>query len=158
VAKDLLFNSNHYICSRKASKKWFKDYTAALDGLIDRIKYSPQMNASRIKIAVLDIGVDWEDSFIRGARERLKGWRNWANNQQELDKREQVHNASGHGTHMAALLLKTSPESDVYIGQVADANGCIITPEKIAEVCLIFLSFGILLMILFALNAHLSVS
>jgi hypothetical protein len=40
---------------------------------------------------------------------------------------------------VAALLLKTSPESDVYVGRVADANGCMIAPEKIAEVSQIFL-------------------
>jgi subtilisin family serine protease len=97
------------------------------------------MNASRIKIAVLDTGIDWGDSFIRGARERLKGWRNWADDRQQLDEREQVYDASGHGTHVAALLLKTSPESDVYVGRVADANGCMIAPEKIAEVSQIFL-------------------
>lgn len=92
------------------------------------------MDVSRIKVAVLDTGIDWEDSYVRGARDRIQGWRNWADDRKELDEQKGVRDASGHGTHVAALLLKTSPESDIYVGRVADANGSMITPEKIAEV------------------------
>jgi len=110
----------------------------ALDGLIDRIEYSGDMNASRVKVAVLDTGIDWSDPFVRGAKDRIKGWMNLADDREEADQRKSVHDASGHGTHVAALLLKTSPESDLYVGRVADSNGCTITPEKIAEVSIVF--------------------
>lgn len=140
--------------SRKASKTWFDNYTAALDGLIDRIEYSLETDAPRIKIAMLDTGIDWNDPYILGASDRIQGWMNWADDRQEADERKKVHDAFGHGTHVAALLLKTSPESVLYVGRVADANGCTITPEKIAEVSIAPLSSGISLTVLFVSNAH----
>ena len=93
------------------------------------------MDASRVKVAVLDTGIDWADPFIRGIKERIQGWKNFADNLQNVNGPEEVHDAAGHGTHVAALLLKTSPESDVFIARIADSNGSMVEPEKIAEVC-----------------------
>jgi hypothetical protein len=107
---------------------------SALEDLIDRIDYSPKFESARVKVAILDTGIDLEDSFIRGAKDRIRDCKNWADDREDLDDRHQVHDASGHGTHVAALLLKTAPEADVYIGRIADQNGCMISPEKISEV------------------------
>jgi len=106
----------------------------ALEDLNDRIDYSPKFEASRVKIAVLDTGIDFEDSFIRGAKDRIQGYKNWADDRKDLDDRQQVYDASGHGTHVTALLLKTAPEADVYVARVADQNGCLVAAQKISEV------------------------
>lgn len=120
--------------SQRKSKDWFRTYMNALEDLIDRIDYSPNFESSKVKVAILDTGVDLEDSFIRGAKDRIRDCKNWADDREDLDEHHQVHDASGHGTHVAALLLKTAPEADVYIGRIADQNGCMISPEKISEV------------------------
>lgn len=110
---------------------------SARDGLIDRIEYSDQFETSRVKVAVLDTGIDWNDSYIRGAKERIKGCKNWADDRQEDEGQQEVHDTSGHGTHVTALLLRTAPEALIYVSRVADQNGDMVSAEKIAEVCLL---------------------
>jgi subtilisin family serine protease len=127
-------------CSRKLSKGWMGDYMSARDRLIDRIDYSNKFETSRVKVAVLDTGVDWNDSYIRGAKDRIMEWKNWADDREGQDSQQQVHDDAGHGTHVTALLLKTAPEAKVYISRVADQNGSMIVAERIAEVSLLILS------------------
>lgn len=108
----------------------------ARDGLMDRIEYSEKFDASRVKVAVLDTGIDWNDPLVRGAKERIVKWKNWAGDceDQAPDSPQQVHDEAGHGTHITALLLRIAPEAKVYIGRVADRNGAMVAAEKIAEV------------------------
>lgn len=126
--------------SRKLSKGWMEDYISARDSLIDRIDYSNKFETSRVKIAVLDTGIDWSDSYIRGAKDRIMEWKNWADDRQEQDSQQRVHDDAGHGTHVTALLLKTAPEAKIYVSRVADQNGATISAERIAEVSLLVLS------------------
>ena len=113
----------------------------AWHSLIDRIGYSNHFETSRVKIAVLDTGIDWSDSYIRGAKDRIEGWKNWTDDRQDQDIKQQVYDSSGHGTHVAALLLKTAPEAKIYVSRVADQNGIMTSAEKIAEVGLVL--FGL---------------
>jgi subtilisin family serine protease len=115
-------------------------YMSACDKLMervmDRIDYSNRVEASRVKIAVLDTGLDWNDSYIRGAKHRIVDWKNWADDRQDKDSQRQVHDGAGHGTHVAALLLKIAPEAKLYVSRVADQDGAMISPELIAKVSL----------------------
>jgi subtilisin family serine protease len=106
----------------------------AWHSLVDRIKYQTHLDTSRVKIAVLDTGIDWSDSYIRGAKDRIEGWKNWTNDRRDQDAKQQVYDSSGHGTHVAALLLKTAPEAKIYVSRVADHNGMMTSAENIAEV------------------------
>jgi subtilisin family serine protease len=108
----------------------------ARDGLMDRIEYSEKFDASRVRVAVLDTGIDWNDPLIRGAKERIVEWKNWAGDREDQapDSPHPVHDEAGHGTHITALLLKIAPEAKVFIGRVADRNGAMVAAEKIAEV------------------------
>lgn len=119
-------------------------YMSACDKLMDRvmgrIDCSNRIETSRVKIAVLDTGIDWNDSYIRGAKDRIVNWKNWADDRQDKDSQQQVHDSAGHGTHVTALLLKTAPEAKIYVSRVANHNGAMISPEMIAKVSLSILS------------------
>lgn len=122
--------------SQTRAKVWIQDYMTACDSLIDCIEYSENFDASRVKVAIFDTGVDWNDPYIRGAKERIVKWRKWAGDREceAPGSPQQVHDEAGHGTHITALLLKIAPEAEVYVGRVADGNGAMVAAEKIAEV------------------------
>lgn len=88
-----------------------------------RDKYQP------IKIAVLDTGIDLKHSSIRAAKKqnRLKTLKSFVKGD------ESVGDSHGHGTHVAALLLKVAPDSQLYIAKVA-SSGKIPADHNIAEV------------------------
>lgn len=111
-----------------------------MDRVLGQIDYSNRIEHSRVKIAVLDTGIDWNDPYIRGAKDRIVDWKNWADDDhQDKDSKQQVHDGAGHGTHVTALLLKTAPEAKVYVSRVANQNGAMISPEMIAKVSLLII-------------------
>jgi subtilisin family serine protease len=82
-----------------------------------------------IKIAVLDTGIDWKHSSMRAAKKqnRLKALKSFVKGDESVDD---LH---GHGTHVAALLLKVAPDSQLYIAKVA-SGGKIPADHNIADV------------------------
>ncbi|KAL8364522.1 hypothetical protein RB595_003685 [Gaeumannomyces hyphopodioides] len=101
--------------------------------LSDKFTEEPGTTA-RIKVAILDTGLDLTHPTIKNdCRGRIKEWKSWLPGRAGTN----VCDASGHGTHVAALLLDIAPESDVYIAQiadaVADADPQTVSPHQIAE-------------------------
>jgi hypothetical protein len=84
-----------------------------------------------VKIAVLDTGIDMQHNYIKGCRNanRIKGVKSFVTDDQRID------DVCGHGTHVAALLLKVAPECQIYIAKVASGSE-IPTNHNIAEVSL----------------------
>lgn len=76
----------------------------------------------KLKIAVLDTGIDLRDSAIRGAKDRIKEKRNWVPNAQGRVDTTDIADSNGHGTHIAALVLKVAPCADVCIGRIASGK------------------------------------
>lgn len=87
---------------------------------------------SRIKVAILDTGLDMRHLFIQARGERIKDIRSWVN---DLDGRQDpsTRDVSGHGTHVTDLLLDVAPDCDVYIARIAEHTP--IGPDLIAKVC-----------------------
>ena len=116
-----------------------QQYESLLEDKIEPIlaNTTKDANASRVKVAVLESGVDWKDSFIRGAKEdrRIKGFKNFAGDREDISEKNMqcVDDDFGHGTFVTALLLKTSLGTDVYIARVAK-EGKLGDPEHIADV------------------------
>lgn len=81
-----------------------------------------------VRIAVLDTGVDSKHPFIKGAMKyRIKERRNFVKGD---DSNEDDY---GHGTHVAALLLRVAPDAQIFVAKVAkDVN--ILSDHNIAEV------------------------
>jgi subtilisin family serine protease len=83
----------------------------------------------RIRIAVLDTGVDSTHPFIKAAikHNRIKRVESF------VEGVKGTHDSHGHGTHIAALLLEIAPDSQLYIAKVAE-GGKIPANHKIADV------------------------
>lgn len=109
---------------------WFKKF----EELQDRLPKRPATRLNRIKIAILDTGIDLENDWIAYRAGRI---RCWPDNQKCIDR-------NGHGTHVAYLILRIAPHVQIYVVKVTAANdlGTVDIP-KIAEVMeLSNLNFG----------------
>ncbi|CAG2005085.1 unnamed protein product [Fusarium graminearum] len=104
----------------------------------------------RIRIAILDTGVDESNPFFRGVRQRrikrdapFKATRSFVG-EPEIDE-------LGHGTNVAALMLKISPEADIYIAKISHGQEVVGTYQIVeairwAQDCnvhIISMSFGL---------------
>ena len=71
----------------------------------------------KIRIAVLDSGVDDTDPTIRPAIKfgRINTWRSKSFVGRPDEWRQDTY---GHGTHVTQLLLKTAPAAEIYVGKI----------------------------------------
>jgi subtilisin family serine protease len=112
------------------SDKWMKRYEAFRDDLMDKVENPDKEVGARVKIAILDTGIDWEHPYIKGAEDQIKKSRNFVGDRPGQDGKEQVKDDAGHGTHTAALLLKTVPGADIYIARVTAKTGIPLTQPR----------------------------
>lgn len=82
-----------------------------------------------VKIAVLDTGVDTTHIFIKAAMKsgRIQSLKNFVKDDPTCE------DSFGHGTHVAALLLKVAPDAQLHVLKVAK-DGKIPAGHSIAEV------------------------
>ncbi|KAI1123342.1 hypothetical protein F5Y10DRAFT_270207 [Nemania abortiva] len=86
----------------------------------------------RIRIAVLDTGINTQDEDIRGLVDEIKDGRKKQKTPKTDrnpikkiegftgDEGDEGDDKFGHGTHVAALVLRTAPEADIYIAKAID--------------------------------------
>jgi len=86
---------------------------------------------SRIKVAILDTGLDVSHPDIKAREERIKDVRSWVDG---LDGKQDRNagDSCGHGTHVTSLLLDFAPDSDVYVARIAKDQP--ESPGQIAKV------------------------
>ena len=90
---------------------------------------------TRIKVAVLDTGLDIGHPRIQASRERVRGTWTWLDAPEGKEQAE-PNDPCGHGTHVTGLLLDIAPDCDVYVAQVADSRQSQpISAAVIARVC-----------------------
>ena len=116
------------------------------------------VGSRRVKIAILDTGVDWGHSGIKTAvdNERMKKNKqsnrrrpsikqkddNWCKNWVGPDK-DDVYDSDGHGTHVADLIHRTAPGAEIYVARVFKERSFGLSSAKaIAEVCVHFSAFS----------------
>jgi hypothetical protein len=110
----------------------------------------PQRIRTRIKIAVLDTGIDTNQPSISGHLDVIKMAR-WKLNPCKLDnpiKAEQSFvgrlptDQCGHGTRVAELILKVALYADLYLAKISNGmrNGDAESASQVAEVSLNLLS------------------
>ncbi|KAK4065581.1 hypothetical protein Trihar35433_7701 [Trichoderma harzianum] len=105
------------ILIRKTFWNNMKDFTTKYISplaLSDDVKPCPER---KVRIAVIDSGVQEEDSEIAAAavKKRIRGYRNFTSSDLN-DCEDQVD----HGTMVARLLLTVAPEAELYIAKVTD--------------------------------------
>jgi hypothetical protein len=103
----------------------------------------PVLDGKRLKIAILDTGIDAEQDSIQLLREQIKEARETITPGTDGDpiRAENVksfvgtpgEDTCGHGTHIAEILLKLAPEADLYIAKISHGIE-VDTVEQIPEV------------------------
>ncbi|CAH0058630.1 unnamed protein product [Clonostachys solani] len=83
----------------------------------------------RVKIVLLDTGIYKSQSDLHALRQKVKKYRQRQGFEQDKDQdpikecksfvQDQVKDKTGHGTHVACLLLEFAPDADIYIGKIS---------------------------------------
>jgi len=96
--------------------------------------------AKRVKIAILDTGVDATHPTISAAikEKRIAGFfPNSLDEESRSDSLDPLNDTNGHGTQGTGVLLKTAPHAKIYVARVASQDGVVIA-EYIPKVITIF--------------------
>ena len=102
----------HYADSFMQAQMALYDGAIAVDNIADDI---------RIKVAVLDTGLDMGHPRIQASRERIRSTWTWLD-APEGHQQADPNDHCGHGTHVTGLLLDIAPDCDVYVAQIADSR------------------------------------
>lgn len=87
-------------------------------------------NGKRVRVAVLDSGVDFPPYVWQAYEDRIKDMRSWTPGN-DCGPLRNGEDDVGHGTHVTALLLHLAPSIDLYIARIAKARPS--HPEQIAK-------------------------
>jgi subtilisin family serine protease len=82
-------------------------------------RYTENEQPQRVRIAVLDTGIDASHPLIRQALAKCS----IVDTQGFPSCRDPLQDLHGHGTHVTSVLLKTSPGAALYIARVTDDEG-----------------------------------
>jgi subtilisin family serine protease len=86
----------------------------------------------KVKIAIIDSGVDTTHPHIVKLQNEAKGWKRITT----LSFVDSVHNGEdfvGHGTHITSTMVRIAKWAEVYVATVVDAKGN-INPQSVAKV------------------------
>jgi subtilisin family serine protease len=97
---------------------WADDWMEELKQMQEKRKQNQWLPESgqnkerpRIKIAVLDTGVDTSHNFIKGAKKRIIVLPSYVKDDSS------TRDSYGHGTHVAKLLLTVAPEAQLFVSR-----------------------------------------
>ncbi|RYP66887.1 hypothetical protein DL771_007544 [Monosporascus sp. 5C6A] len=93
-------------------------------GLAERLK--GMQTPEKIRIAVLDTGIDPTDTMIKPAMLRIKDKRSW------VGSPENCVDNYGHGTHVTRLLIKMAPAAEIYVAKITDNKN--VDPEDMSRI------------------------
>ena len=112
----------------KAAKTWFEWHNDAL-ARIEQLRNSSASNAQRVKVAFLDSGIQLsQDNLdIYNVEPSIK-YKSW------VDEATDWRDEAGHGTHLATLFRKISPNAIVHVGRVFRKNPSAKSADTIAKV------------------------
>lgn len=95
---------------------WFERIAEINDKILGPLRKNRER---RVKIAVLDSGVEMSNPNILAFKERIKKRKDF------LDTEGDASDSHGHGTCCVNLIHRVAPEADIYVGKIT--NG----PERI---------------------------
>lgn len=89
------------------AKRWFENFDE--ENIRERLPKSAASKDKRIKIAILDTGIDMSNDWIKQRKGRIQCWPAGS----DCDDKD------GHGTHVAHLLLRLAPHAHLRICKVS---------------------------------------
>ena len=110
---------------------WADDWFTLLQTVVHPvIQENRKTNQKRVRVAVLDTGVDATHPEIELAlsEKRIALHRGFPESLDALNDRH------GHGTHGATVLMKTAPDAVIYIARMVDDEGKISDDDQYLEV------------------------
>lgn len=132
-------------CRVSFAKSFLANFKTFRKGHIRR-----SQEATRVKIAVLDTGLDAGDPGIRALQQKIRcdfrsreieknkspirGTKNFTENS-DID-------IEGHGTNVVRILLTVCPEADLYVGKISHTMATDVTDRKILEASAIVICYG----------------
>jgi subtilisin family serine protease len=119
VSRSTLTNPSH---RDMLSDAWFR----RLRNVVFPVLPTNRRAEDRVKIAILDSGIDLNENSIFVKRNQIKY-------QSFLPNEEGIEDLIGHGTHCAALLLRVAPNSDIYVARIT-SSGSLDTTDSIENV------------------------
>ena len=122
---------------KRLTDKWLRDLEGKTHKLVDQRANGKH---ERVKIAILDSGIDGSLEVFQNARTRINGIKSWVSQIMNYQSAggiqrsvlKECQDDIGHGTHLTALILRVCPWARVYIARIVDAQGP--KQELVAEV------------------------
>ncbi|RDL37538.1 uncharacterized protein BP5553_04971 [Venustampulla echinocandica] len=96
----------------KGPRDWFQEMES-FEKCVDASRKEPDELSPRVKVALLDTGVDLSHPYI--AREFQDGRIKCYDFVQDTNTIEDI---DGHGTHCSSILAKLAPNAEIYVGRV----------------------------------------
>ena len=95
----------------------------------DMLPKRPGVREKRVKIAILDTGIDLDNKYISSKKGRIKCW----------PSNQECRDTDGHGTHVAYLLLRLTKHVELRIAKINSSQSFAATKvrllaEKVAKV------------------------
>jgi Subtilase family len=91
------------------AKLWFKSFTDRTQILL---KARRGQADERVRIALLDTGIDLDHPGIAKSKARILGCRSWVAGDSSMS------DTCGHGTHIASVILRMAPWAHLYVARV----------------------------------------
>src|SRR5436189_6266786 len=109
------------ICRSKSADDWFQ----ILQSVHSVVGKTRKDNQKRVRIAILDTGVDITHPQIQAAQFRINGY--FSNSTdippESVSNFPELQDYHGHGTHGASVLLRTAPDAAIFVAKVTDNDG-----------------------------------
>ncbi|KAF1985820.1 subtilisin-like protein [Aulographum hederae CBS 113979] len=109
--------------SCQQSDAWMDMFRSTYD------RYMTEEPTQRVKIAVLDTGIDRTHPEMQN--ERIKSVRSWVEGHNGEEEDLQGGDVAGHGTHTTSILLDLAPDADIYVARIAVKGP--VQPDQIAK-------------------------
>lgn len=110
---------------RKSANTWYTRWKM----YSERHLQNPIPVDRRVKIAVLDTGIDWSNPAISAAPGNIKDY--WHYGGRTLGK-EAHGDVDGHGTNIVKILLNLAPFADIYVARVSQFHKERVSPDSIS--------------------------
>ncbi|KAF5009794.1 hypothetical protein FDECE_4001 [Fusarium decemcellulare] len=96
-------------CIEQASSEAWFDELDKLTSILTKMPGETDQNYRRIRIAVIDTGIDGKDTYAR----YIRGYRDFVSGQDDVKQ-----DNTGHGTGSVKLIFKLYAEAEVYVARV----------------------------------------